>query len=148
MGIVIDTTMIFSLLLGKNFKMRDTFFDSQNKFFSPNYVVVEAFEKKEKIMRYSVLSEVELYELLYRMFEKITFVNENLVSSENKQKAYQLCKDVDEDDTPIVALALQLGAPVWTGDEKLKKGLRAKGFNFFFEPSWYDIPTQSDKCDY
>jgi predicted nucleic acid-binding protein len=141
MGIVIDTTMIFSLLLGKNFKMRDTFFDSQNKFFSPNYVVVEAFEKKEKIMRYSVLSEVELYELLYRMFEKITFVNENLVSSENKQKAYQLCKDVDEDDTPIVALALQLGAPVWTGDEKLKKGLRAKGFNSFFEPCYKAAST-------
>ena len=61
--------------------------------------------------RYSVLSEIELYELLYRMFEKITFISENLVSSENKQKAYQLCKDVDEDDTPVVALALQLGAP-------------------------------------
>jgi len=125
--------MIFSLLLGKNFKMRETFFEPQNEFFAPNYVVVETFEKKEKIMRYSVLSEIELYELLYRMFEKITFISENLVSSENKQKAYQLCKDVDEDDTPVVALALQLGTPIWTGDEKLKKGLRSKGFNSFID---------------
>jgi len=125
--------MIFSLLLGKNFKMRETFFEPQNEFFAPNYVVVETFEKKERIMRYSVLSEIELYELLYRMFEKITFISENLVSSENKQKAYQLCKDVDEDDTPIVALALQLDAPIWTGDEKLKNGLRSKGFNSFID---------------
>lgn len=136
MLIVIDTTMIFSLLIGKNYKMRDVFFDSENHFYAPNYVVDETFEKKEKILQYSALTEVEMYDLLYRIFERIRFINENLVSQSNKQRAYQLCKDIDEDDTPIIALALQLSAMVWTGDEKLKKGLRSKGFNFFYKPHY------------
>lgn len=136
MRIVIDTTMIFSLLLGKNAKMRDTFFDPENRFYAPNYVIGEIFEKKEKILKYSALSEAELYELLYRIFEKIRFVAETLVSHENRQKAYELCRDIDEDDTPIIALALQLNAVTWTGDKKLKAGLKSKGFNPFFEPKY------------
>jgi predicted nucleic acid-binding protein len=36
-------------------------------------------------------------------------------------------------DTPFVALCLQLNAPLWSKDEKLKTGLRNKGFNDFFE---------------
>jgi predicted nucleic acid-binding protein len=37
MRIVIDTSMIFSLLLGKNVRMRDTFFDPAHIFYAPNY---------------------------------------------------------------------------------------------------------------
>lgn len=120
MVIVIDTTMIFSLLLGKNAKMRDAFFDPENHFYAPNYVMGEIFEKKEKILWYSALSEAELYDLFYRIFEKIRFVTETLISQGNRQKAYELCRDIDEDDTPIIALALQLNAVIWTGDKNLK----------------------------
>lgn len=73
MRIVIDTNMIFSLLLGKNARMRDTFFDPAYTFFAPNYIVGELFEK------------------------------------------------------------LQLNAPFWTGDRRLKESLKQKGFLLFFE---------------
>lgn len=53
------------------------------------------------------------------------------ISKKNRQKAYELCKDIDADDTPIVALSLELGAKIRTGDEKLKQGLRDKGFDHF-----------------
>jgi predicted nucleic acid-binding protein len=39
MRIVIDASMIFSLLLGKNAEMRDTFFDPTNIFYTPNYII-------------------------------------------------------------------------------------------------------------
>ena len=136
MLIVIDTTMIFSLLLGKNVKMRAIFFDPENLFYAPNYVIGEIFEKKEKILQHSALSEAELYELLYWIFEKIRFVAETLISQKNQQNAYELCRDIDEDDTPIIALALQLNSVIWTGDKKLKDGLKSKGFNLFFEPKY------------
>ena len=36
--------------------------------------------------------------------------------------------------TPLIALAIHLNARLWTEDNELKKGLRAKEFNLFFEP--------------
>ena len=47
--------------------------------------------------------------------------------------AYHLCKDVDEKDTPFVALAIEMEAELWTRDQNLKEGLLKKGFNRFFD---------------
>jgi predicted nucleic acid-binding protein len=113
--------------------MRDFLFNPDNQFYSPNYVIVEIFEKKDKIIKYSDLCEPELYELIYRLFERITFMKEDFVCESNKKKAYRLCKDIDEADTPIIALALEINALVWTGDKKLKSGLIKKGFNKFLK---------------
>ena len=49
-------------------------------------------------------------------------------------QARRLCEGVDLKDTPFVALALHLDARLWTDDEELKVGLRARGFDQFFEP--------------
>lgn len=133
MLIVIDTNMVFSLLLGKNTRMRDLFFDPKHTFHAPNYIIGEIFEKKEKILRYSALSEPEVYELLYRILGRIEFVNEQYVSLERKAQAFALCKDIDEDDTPFIALALELNALFWTGDRRLKESLKERGFALFFE---------------
>jgi predicted nucleic acid-binding protein len=133
MVIVIDTSMIFSILLGKNSKMRDLLFELDNEFYSPNYTITEIFEKKEKILKYSDLTESELYELMYRVLERINFIREDFVSEKNKNIAYKLCKDIDEEDTPIIALALELDAFVWTGDKKIISALTRKGFDRFFK---------------
>ncbi|PSQ84453.1 MAG: hypothetical protein BRD44_00900 [Bacteroidetes bacterium QS_7_67_15] len=46
----------------------------------------------------------------------------------------ELCHDIDETDTPHVALVFELDGELWTGDKKLKEGLRENGFDRFFEP--------------
>ena len=46
----------------------------------------------------------------------------------------RLCRDVDSKDAPFIALTLHLDGRLWTGDDRLKAGLRAKGFARFFEP--------------
>jgi len=134
MQIVIDTSMIFSLLLGKNVRMRDIFFNPANIFYAPNYIIGELFEKKEKIMKCSALSEAEIYELFHRILSKIEFVSEYFVASEHKVQAFSLCQNVDEDDIPFIALSLHLKAGLWTGDIKLKEHLKNQGFILFFEP--------------
>jgi predicted nucleic acid-binding protein len=48
-------------------------------------------------------------------------------------EAYSLCKDVDEKDTPFVAMAIAMECNIWTRDEELKNGLRSKGFNQFLD---------------
>jgi len=50
-------------------------------------------------------------------------------------EAHRLCGDVDQKDTPHVALALHLDAPLWTEDGELVRGLKAKDFHAFYEPS-------------
>ena len=132
MQIVIDTNMIFSLLLSKNTRLRDIFFDEAHTFFAPNYIIGELFEKKEKIMKCSSMPEAEVYELLYRILSRIKFVAEEFVGSENKLQAFNLCKEVDEDDIPFIALSIQLNAPFWTGDKRLKEFLSRQGFTSFF----------------
>jgi len=49
-------------------------------------------------------------------------------------EARRLCGGVDEKDTPFIALTIHQNGRLWTEDEELQIGLRAKGFNFFFEP--------------
>jgi len=134
MKTVIDTNIIFSMLILKNSRLRDAFFEKKVKWYAPNFVLVEIFKRKEKLLKYSHLTDSEMYELLYQIFQKIKFINEQIISKRNKAKAYELCKGIDEHDTPIVALALELNASIWTGDKKLKDGLIHKGFDNFFVP--------------
>ncbi len=82
----------------------------------------------------SKLPAHETCELLTRLLQHISFVNESIISTGDMIAAYQLCNDVDEKDTPFVALAFSLEANLWTRDETLKQGLQRKGFiNLFIE---------------
>jgi len=122
------------MLLTRNSRLRHDFFEQSEEFYSPNYVMVEMFEHKEELLEHSQLPEAEIYELLHTILEKIRFINEFAISQKSKLKAYKLCKGVDEDDTPIVALTLELNARLWTSDKRLKQGLRKQGFKKFFNP--------------
>ncbi len=69
--------------------------------------------------------------------QRINFVNEEFISLGNMIHAYKLCTGVDEKDTVFVALSLELEAALWTKDDKLKNGLRTKGFDNFFDDTDY-----------
>ena len=68
-----------------------------------------------------------------RTLHRITFINEETISLENFVEAYKLCGNIDEKDTPFVALTLEIEGEFWTKDEVLKTGLMKKGFNSLFE---------------
>lgn len=90
-------------------------------------------------MRCSALSEAEIYELFHRILARIEFVAENFISSEYKSQAFRLCRNIDEDDIPFIALSLQLNALFWSGDNQLKKYLKEHGFALFFEPKYESV---------
>ncbi|GEM_PF-3119006 len=81
MAVVIDTNIIFSMLLTQNSHIREKFFESAETYYAPNYVFVELFEIKEKLLGLSDLKEVELYELLNRLFQSVHFISEGRMTN-------------------------------------------------------------------
>ena len=87
-------------------------------------VEIEKYTSKIEKISNQTPEEIEIIKSL--VLSKITFISEELIFEENWKKAYNLTIDVDENDTPFVALALQLNAKLWSGDKKLNKGLLLK----------------------
>lgn len=132
--IVVDTSIVFSALLNDRSRFTDILLRSDHKLYVCEFMIVELFKHKDKLVYTSRLSEDDILRLLYILLRRVNVFKEDLISVEIRRAAYALCVDVDEKDTPHVALTLELNGLLWTGDEKLKTGLRGKGFDRFFEP--------------
>lgn len=132
-SIIVDTNIIFSALISKNSKIRDKLFDENFTFFSPNYLISEIYKHSSKLIKNSKLTQSEFYLYFNGIIEQIRFVPIDFISIESRQKAYDLCKDIDIKDTPFIALSIEMKAPFWTGDKKLTEGLKLKGFDDFYK---------------
>ena len=131
--VIIDSNIVFSALRVKNSLTRDKILNSQDKYYAPNFLIGEIFKHKERILKRSKASEEETLEYLLKVLSRINFISEDSISTGNFIAAYRLCKDIDEKDTPFIALSIELGYEFWTRDNELKSGLIKKGFNNFYE---------------
>ncbi len=131
--VIVDTNILFSALLRNHSKFAEILLATDNDFFVCEMVLVELFKHKEKIIKVSGLSEDDIIQLYQIYLKKIHLYKEDLISLENRQQAYQLCHDIDKNDSAHVALTLELNGLLWTGDKILKEGLLQKGFNQFFD---------------
>ena len=132
--IIVDTNILFSALLSDQSAFTKLLLTSEYRFFVVEQVLVELFKHKEKIISLSKLSDDDVVRLFQILLKRLNLYKEDLIAQENRLAAYELCRDVDETDTPHVALTLELKGLLWTGDSTLKDGLRLKGFDHFFEP--------------
>jgi predicted nucleic acid-binding protein len=96
--------------------------------FGPDSLRIEVSRHREKIARAARLSLDEIAFLEERVLTPVRIIPHDLVLAHHWERAYDLVKDIDVDDDPFVALALHLRCPLWTGDKKLVRGLRRKGF--------------------
>lgn len=133
--IIIDTNIIFSSLLRANSKFYNFIISENYHYWVCECCIVELFKNKEKIIKLSQMTEIEIIEAYYTILRKVNLFKEDLMTSEIVNQAYDLCQDIDENDTPHVALTLELNGVLWTGDKKLKEGLLKKSFTQFFEPN-------------
>lgn len=129
---VVDTNRVFSALIPKASAIRDTLLDARLKFYAPEFLLTELHLHHEKLLKSSKLTETELRFYLNGIMGRIEFVPTDFISIASRQQAYELCKDIDVKDTPFIALCIEMGLPLWTGDLKLQNGLRSKGFENFF----------------
>ena len=134
-SVVVDTSVLFSFLLRTNSTPRRIFLaNSTRSYYCPRFVLVELFKHKERMARATELTEEELLECLNEMLAHVRFVEEGSIPIGTWIEARRLCRDIDPKDTPFVALAIHLGAELWTDDAELKAGLTAKGIQNFFRP--------------
>ncbi|MGD2087488.1 MAG: PIN domain-containing protein [Candidatus Aminicenantes bacterium] len=129
MKIIVDSNIIFSSLLNQHSSISDVLFRKEFDFVMPKYAYIELFKYKEKITQLSRHNEEEILEILYKLLKNVNIFDEDLIAPNTLKKAYQFVKDIDEKDIIFVALAIELNGLLWTGDNKLIKGLQKKEFN-------------------
>lgn len=130
--VIVDTNILFSALLRSESHFTRTILGSGHSFFICESAIVELFKHKERIVEISQLTETEIVRLFYTLLRHVTVAKEELIDPTIRQKAYEFCVDIDEADTPHVALTMHLDGLLWTGDKTLKQGLEKQGFDQFF----------------
>lgn len=123
MIVVIDTNIVFSALLNPKSNIGEILIDAGNEFefCAPEMLILELNKYKSKIEQHTKLSKTQIRIIRNIILESIHFISEELISKESWNTAFSLTKDVDENDTPFVALAIELNTSLWSGDKKLSK---------------------------
>jgi predicted nucleic acid-binding protein len=85
--IVVDTNILFSLLLRGETALRKRFLtDNAPTFHCPRFVFVELFQHKERIAQATELSEEDLLECLYELLARVHFLEEAAILPMNLKK--------------------------------------------------------------
>ena len=131
MNLVVDTNIVFSTLLNPYSAIGEILMNLQDEFtfFAPDLMKGELKKYSSKIALYTKLNQEDLSNIETAVLTTINFVSEESISDQSWKQAFALTKDIDEDDTPFVALAIERSAKLWTGDKILSKGLTKKGID-------------------
>jgi predicted nucleic acid-binding protein len=130
MKIIVDTNIVFSAILNSNSRIGKILLNSKMhfKFFTCNYLKVEIQRHRNRILKITKLTEVQVLELEELITQHITFIDERLIPQDILIKTEEQLKSIDPYDTAFVALTKHLEGKLWTGDMQLYNGLKAKRF--------------------
>lgn len=123
---VIDVNILFSALISG----KDVYFRlfSLHKFYLPDYALQELDKYRQVILKKRKTDNTTFKTRLMQLFSSVTVLPDLIISVESFEEALNLCSDIDEKDTPYVALSIELETTLLTRDVKLHDGLLAKGF--------------------
>lgn len=129
MKIVIDSNVLFSALISG----RENYLDiiKMNDVYVPDIVLYELNKYETMIITKAKLKQADFRLFVRMLFEKIVVIPKFAISPENWREAFKICSDIDEKDTPFIALSLEFKYPLWTNDKTLFKKLQEKGFDNF-----------------
>jgi len=119
--VIVDANIAFKALVSQRGDLRDRLDPSASeRFYTPGYLFVELFKHKNRLAHATGLAEPELLEAMQTLVSRLQFVNESNISLGIWMEAHRLCKDVDEQDTPYIALTLHLDGRMWTDDAQFE----------------------------
>lgn len=123
---VADVNVIFSTLISGHENYLRMFTDFE--IMVPDFALLEMQEHQTRILRDTRVNPETFRELTLKIFRYLTIVPNLLLSNRSYLAAWQLCKDIDEDDTAYLAVAVEFDDQLISKDAVLVNGLRAKGF--------------------
>lgn len=124
---VTDANILFSCLISGNEKYKRIF--KECRLYLPDFGLSEIQEHQAEILSKTKVSATDLRNFTLSLFDYLIVVPNFLISTESYFKAFHLCKDIDEDDTPYLALSIEFELPLLTNDRVLADGLRKKGYD-------------------
>ncbi|MDP3104166.1 MAG: PIN domain-containing protein [Candidatus Methanoperedens sp.] len=120
--LVVDTNTLMSALLKDNSitakLLKSEFFDLYYP--EDGLREIEYYKKYMISKRKKTLQKQSFDYALKFILESIRIISSELYSQRMKD-AYEVMKEIDEKDTPFLALALQLNCPVWSNDKHFKQ---------------------------
>jgi len=128
---IVDSNLIFSAVLNiksgiGQFILKSS--DNNVSLYAPKYLQTEIEKHFDKIVRRSKLEAEEVKLSINKVYEYITFINDEIIPFEEFIKAMRLVRDIDPDDVTFVALTNYMDEILWTGDSRLYHGLKKVGY--------------------
>jgi predicted nucleic acid-binding protein len=130
MKIVVDSNIVFSAILNSDGNIGQLILEGSEyfDFFSIGLLKGEILNHKKKILQIGNFSEEQFAKIYLLVLSKITFIEDIVLNTSDLISAFELVKDIDENDAMFVALNTYLNAKLWTGDKKLIAGLSRKNY--------------------
>lgn len=128
---IVDTNLVFSAILNPKNPIGQFILSAhQNnvKLYAPDFLTIELERYIPKLLELSKIEEKEVRRITSLIFSKISFIADNIIPFECYKNAVPFVRDVDMDDLVFVALTNYLDETLWTGDLKLYKALKSKGY--------------------
>jgi predicted nucleic acid-binding protein len=134
MIVIVDANILFSALITPDGQLAKiiSYPALAAELISSQYLIEELTKHQDKIVRFAKRPEQAVLELQYSYLRSIVLYDETLISQDHWLDAEALTAGVDHFDVSYVALTLQTGGFLWTGDKKLSVHLRKMGFDRVF----------------
>lgn len=129
MEVVADSNILFAALISGKSAYLDIF--RLIRVYVPDFMFLEIEKYEARILKKTGMNET-FRGFALDLFSKVIVIPKLAIAPESFASPYDLCRDIDEKDTPFVALSIELNLPLWTNDKILAEGLRTKGFTNLF----------------
>ena len=105
MIVIADSNIFYSALIAPNGEIATILKDKNMQFIAPDFIIEEVKEHLEIIAasRKKDKSKKKILADLNHLLEKITIIPLEEISREHLQEAFDIVKDIDEDDYPFIA---------------------------------------------
>ena len=126
MKLIVDTNRIIAALI-KNSYTRRIILSRKFEFVTLDFGFSEVKKYKSYILKKTKITEEEFSFIMTSLFSRVTVIDDNKISKKNYLVAKKIMNEIDENDVPFLALALQVdNKGIWSDDKHFLQQKKVK----------------------